>query len=107
MMKDTFKKRTDKPLKLKDITDNKDNNYNETQQNETIYINENLPKETRSLLYKTRQLKKKYDFKFIWTKDGIIKLRKHETSKIHTITNEEQLNEIKQQHKEPNEQNKP
>ena len=100
-MKDTFKKRTDTTLTLKDITHNNKNKYTEQQNNETIYINENLPKETRTLLYKTRQLKKDHNFKYVWTTNGIIQLRKNKTTKTYTITNEEQLNEIKQEQDKP------
>lgn len=63
-----------------------------------IYITELLTPKTKRLFYLTRELNKNKVFKFCWTVNGRIYLRKEEgTQQIH-VRSEEQLQEIKLQH---------
>lgn len=64
-MKTDFKRRT-----------NDESNNNEN----PIYINENLTKEQGSLFYAVRQFKKKYSYTYAWTRNGVPQLRKNSES---------------------------
>jgi uncharacterized protein YcfL len=46
------------------------------------------------LLKKTKELKIKLKYKFVWTKNGIIYAKKEENSKIQLITNENDLTQL-------------
>lgn len=56
-----------------------------------IYINESLCPARRRLLAKCRQLRRSADIKFLWTRNGKIFMRKEDTSLVHNITTEEDL----------------
>lgn len=52
-------------------------------QNENIYINKNLAKRLKALYWKTKQLaKKKKAYKFVWTFNGKIYVRKGEGTAV-------------------------
>ena len=53
--------------------------------NEKIYINENLPKHLRILRGKANTRRKQHNFKYLWTKNGNILLRKNENSNVINI----------------------
>ena len=61
---------------------------------EKIYINENLTPTTRSLFYHANTLKKTHKWKYIWTRNGNIKLRKYDHTQIVTIKNISDLDKI-------------
>lgn len=66
-----------------------------------IYINENLPPRARTLLYHARSKKKVHGWKYAWTEDGIVYIRKTEDEeKI-------QINELADLEKEQAENNPP
>ena len=91
--KEQFKRRGPSDLTLDSIEYKK---FPDTAQgNQIIYINENLPIHTRNLFYHTRKFKREHDFKFAWTKNGTILLRKDEDSTVFHI---ESLADLKAVH---------
>lgn len=56
---------------------------------EKVYINESLSKYHKTLLYKTKQAAKEY--KYVWTKDGKILVRKDDNAKVKRIRNENDI----------------
>lgn len=59
--------------------------------NDRIYINENLTKEKKDLLYITKQ-KMKTKFKYIWVQNAKILIRSEGDGKIIHIKNENDIN---------------
>lgn len=59
-----------------------------------IYINESLTSYRRKLLGKINQFKKENGFKFLWTNNGKIMLKKHDTAKSFGFTNEMDFEEF-------------
>ena len=59
-----------------------------------VFINENLTPATRSLFYHANVLKKTNNWKYIWTQNGHIKMRKNDNTPILYIKNESDLNKI-------------
>ena len=62
--------------------------------NQTLYLNQNLPPYLRILRGKANSLKKEKSYKFLWIKDGTILLRKNEESKVISIKTVMDLNKI-------------
>lgn len=62
-----------------------------------IFINEYLTKRIKELLWKTKKLNTENKFKFIWTKNGMILVRKDEHSEIIKISSQEDLEKLKLQ----------
>lgn len=60
----------------------------------TIYINDHLSKTKKQLMYEARQLKKSKEYKFIWSRNGKIFVRKTETSNIININTFDDLQKI-------------
>lgn len=56
-----------------------------------IYINESLTKENRKLFYWCLQYKKNEGFKYLWTKNGVILLKKNDTGTTIVINKQEDL----------------
>ena len=56
-----------------------------------IFINEHLSPDNRRLFSNTSQRKCELAYKFLWTKNGNIHLRKNESSSVHTVTCYEDL----------------
>jgi hypothetical protein len=71
-------------------------------ENNNIYINDNLPPDTRQLFFHTREFKKTNDYLYAWTTDGQIYLRETGTSEIYNITSREQLKNLKNDLEERN-----
>ena len=61
---------------------------------ERIYLNENLCANTRQLLYKARLFKNENDWKFVWTNNGQIKMKKSINSPTIIIEDEIDLTKI-------------
>lgn len=59
-----------------------------------VYINEHLTKANRVLFSKTRAVKKQLKFKFAWTSNGSIFLRRSETSSVIHVYNETVLDKL-------------
>ena len=59
--------------------------------NKDVYINEHLSKQNRSLFAKAQGQKTALEYKYCWTRGGVINLRKTDNSQIVTITCEEDL----------------
>jgi seryl-tRNA synthetase len=59
-----------------------------------VYINEYLTRDTMRLLNESKILKKKFDFKFVWPKGGVIFAKKNEESDLCIIENENTISEI-------------
>ena len=57
-----------------------------------IYFNEHLAPELKKLFYLARKYKTENNFQYCWVKDGKILIRKSESSRIHRIKNEDDLN---------------
>lgn len=87
-------------------------NFNKTHQNESslnthsigltgerrrIYVAEYLPASSRKLLFMAREFAKRMNFKYCWTANGNIFLRKVEGAKQHLIKSEQSLNELQTQ----------
>lgn len=80
-----------KKLKNRRLTTSEINNRFEDM---PIYVNEHLTHELKSLFYHARNFKKENNYKFCWTRDGKIFIRKDETSRILRIKLIEDLNQL-------------
>lgn len=56
-----------------------------------IYVNDQLTEADGKLFYQARKLKKDNIFKYVWTRNGLIFMRKTDSSKILQIRNEQDL----------------
>ena len=71
--------------------------------NRPIYIQESLNKEQSHIAYLTRQFKKRHNYGYAWTRDGISYLRFYDNQPVHEINNEADLEKLEvqaKQHKE-------
>lgn len=59
-----------------------------------IFINEYLSRRKKQLLWKTRKFKLEKNYKFVWTKNGRILLRKTENSQIIQVHSQEDLEKL-------------
>ena len=59
-----------------------------------LFINENLTPKIKQLFGKANHLRKERGYKFIWTNNGMIYVRKNEKAQSLQITNEENLQKI-------------
>ena len=64
---------------------------------ERVYINENLTKASRNLLYLARRFQKEKGWKYAWSSSGTILLRKNEKSKINVISSVEDIEKLQNQ----------
>ena len=62
--------------------------------NDSIYINENLPKHLRVLRGKANAKRKTLNYKYLWNKNGNILLRKSDGSKVINIKSTMDLENI-------------
>lgn len=69
---------------------NRDNQSNQTQ----IYINESLSPQNRSLFNLAYKIKKQKGYRYLWTKNGKVYLRKQENDPVLYIRSEEILNQL-------------
>lgn len=61
-----------------------------------VYLNEHLSPSNRMLLKKAMELKQ-HGFKYVWTRDCRILVRKNDTSSVNNITSQEDLHKILQE----------
>ena len=61
---------------------------------ERVYINENLTKSSRNLLYLARRFQKEKGWKYAWSSSGTILLRKDEKSKVNVINSVEDIEKL-------------
>jgi len=61
----------------------------------SIYIRENLTSKSSVLFKQARDFRNQYNYKFVWTKNGQIFLRKNESEKIINVANEEVIHNLK------------
>jgi len=61
----------------------------------SIYIRENLTSKSSFLFKQARDFRNQYNYKFVWTKNGQIFLRKNEAEKIINVANEEVIHNLK------------
>lgn len=66
-----------------------------TLRREGIYINENLTKLMKGLLWATRKAAKEKSYKFVWVRNGRILVRQTEGAAVMHIENENDINKIK------------
>ena len=59
-----------------------------------LYINENLTRVRKTLLYKPRKIKKIQGYNFVWTHMGDILVRKNEKAKVLKICTLADLNKM-------------
>ena len=59
-----------------------------------IYINESLSPEKKKLLALSRNFKREHGYKFLWVRNGVIKLRKSEGSNIYIINDSNDLRKL-------------
>ena len=64
---------------------------------ERVYINENLSKTSRNLLYLARRFQKEKGWKYAWSSSGTILLRKDEKSKVIVINSVEDIEKLQNQ----------
>ena len=76
------------------IYQNKKHIRSQVQNGNGIFINENLCRETKGLFRQANFLKKEKNWKFIWTSNGRILMRKDENSRVMFIRNYNSLNLI-------------
>lgn len=62
--------------------------------NNEIYINEQLSPHTANLFYHSRQTKKEKNYKYVWTRDGNIYIKKSDTSRKIKISNIDDLTSL-------------
>lgn len=70
------------------------NSINMTGPEKKIFINDHLTKERKQLLYQAKQKKLEKNYKFVWTRNGKIFMRKNETSNVIQIHQLDDLDEI-------------
>ena len=56
-----------------------------------VYINENLTYRNQRIFSKANQFKKENKWKYIWTKNGIVHLRKNEETTSFQVRNEQDI----------------
>jgi len=61
----------------------------------SIFINDHLSYATRALFFRARQFRKDHDYKYAWTSNQIIYLRKTESSEVIKIVSEADLGDLK------------
>ena len=61
---------------------------------ERVYLNENLSKTSRNLLYLARRFQKENGWKYAWSSSGTILLRKDEKSKVNVINSVEDIEKL-------------
>jgi len=59
-----------------------------------MYINERLTKNKRTIFAKVRPIRKEKNFKFVWTNNGSILMKKEGSSKAICITNEQDIEKL-------------
>ena len=59
-----------------------------------IYINESLTKRNKELFYKFRMKKQEQNWKFVWSRNGIIYARKDENSEFVRINDEKDISKM-------------
>ena len=64
--------------------------------NKDIYINEHLSKQNRALFAAAQERKKNLNYKYCWTRSGVINMRKTDNSQIITISGTEDLTNLVQ-----------
>lgn len=61
-----------------------------------VYVNENLTAVSKSLFYKASVLKKEKNWKYLWTSNGNILLKKHDSATASVIRDESDLDKLLQ-----------
>ena len=61
---------------------------------ERVYLNENLTKISRNLLFLARRFKKEKGWKYAWSSSGTVLLRKDEKSKVNVINSVEDIEKL-------------
>jgi hypothetical protein len=92
-------------LKARQINRNFSTKYINIQPDKPIYIRENLTSKGNKMFKEARDLRKQLNYQFVWTKNGIVFLRKNETDKIIRIDNEDVIQSLKSQNKHLNASN--
>lgn len=70
------------------------NQITNSQSAQKVYLNEHLSQTNRALFFQVRKTKKLLNYKFAWTNNGSIYIRKNTETKIIRIRNEEDLKKI-------------
>ena len=60
-----------------------------------VFINEHLSKVNRGLFALATEKKRALNYKFLWTKGGVVHLRKNDDTPIITITTEEDIENLR------------
>lgn len=60
----------------------------------TIYVNERLTKENRSIFAKARENARSKNWRFVWTKEGRVYVRKEHKEKAHWLRTEEDVQQV-------------
>lgn len=63
--------------------------------NQTLFLNENLPPHLKMLRGKANKIRKEKGYKYLWMKNGNLLVRKHEESSVIGIKNMSDLEKIK------------
>jgi hypothetical protein len=92
--KNLFKKRPMEDLRLSHLATIEIPGVEGLDLNRPIYIKESLTKEQSHLFYLARKFKKEHGYRFVWTRDGQIYLRKQEEQPVHEIRHEADLTNL-------------
>ena len=74
-------------LNAKKRDDNKQYKF----RNKDVYINEHLSKQNRALFAAAQERKRNLDYKYCWTRGGVVNMRKTDNSQIVTISSTDDL----------------
>lgn len=67
---------------------------------DTVYISDHLTPYTATIYYHARQLKKNSNYKYAWTKNGKVYVRRNETDRAILLKNIEQINNLEKSRKQ-------
>lgn len=85
-----IKRKRKREIKLSEIllTDN-------ANANNLVYIDEQLTPYTAELLRKAKAVKKELELKYVWTKNGVVHLKKNDESEVAVVRNEIELEDYR------------
>lgn len=93
--KNDMKRRPATPFTLEDLGyDHKE--LTPEQKQKPFYLNENLTPDQGKLFFEARKFKRANNYKFCWTSNGVILLRKAEGEAVYTVQSEQNLNQLRE-----------
>ncbi|KAL1452920.1 hypothetical protein WDU94_007104 [Cyamophila willieti] len=74
---------------------------------EKLFINEHITKRNLDLIRVARELARKHGWHYVWMRDGAVRIRRNETSKMYTVKNLQDLHNILYENKQDEQWSKP